>query len=109
MRVTVNFDKYVNMHREFGQSILALAKETDGDISFVGNTGISVAHLSWHDAFRFGAKIAYMAGRDGTEFIETMRMYVQEDIESKSWEEIEEGLLRMKKEREKNTTQAPLG
>ena len=94
MRVTVNFDKYVNMHREFGRSILALAKETGGDISFIGNTGISVAHLSWHDAFRFGTKMAFIAGRDGTEFIDSMRMYIQNDPKETSFEDFTERLIK---------------
>jgi len=109
MRVTVNFDKYVNIRREFGQSILALARQTGGDFSFVGNTGLSVANLSWQDAFKFGAKIAYIVGRDGIEFIETMRMYIQEDVQEKSWEEIKDGLQRLKNERTQDTTHPPLG
>lgn len=81
MRATINFDQYIHGKREFWRLLRELSQSTGGNICLVGTSGISVSHLSWNDAFTFGARVVELARDDGLTFLKSMRMYIQDDVE----------------------------
>lgn len=102
MRVTADFQKPINLHSDFGSSILNLAKVSGGRVGFLGNRGIWVAELSWDEAFKLAAKLPHLCGKQGMDFVTSLRVIVEDDTPPFDKEALMASLLRLKAQRKQS-------